>query len=249
MIDPLSGILFQPLSRPVEKTDYWPSGSQTNHCSVTLSGGGYHCDFGGFFYWASPSTGESRFLGRYGINMYFSVGGDGLGGSSCIADSATFRPDNPDVFYCPAGAKNGPVILEGTLTGGNAAVSPTDYASVSWRNLTPINQGQGLTALAKQFDPNFDTSILNGPEVRGILGDGKLAIDFKLAGQDSPGWVTVFAPAVPRFVAIHFTGTTGIHSYSPVLRFNSWVAITYTGAGRNSLWNYQCRPAWQQHSK
>jgi hypothetical protein len=75
-----------------------------------------------------------------------------------------------------------------------------------------------------------------------------MAIDFKLAGQDSPGWVTVIAPAVPRFVAMHFTGTTGIHSYSPVLQSNSWVAITYTGAGRNSLWNYQCRPACQQHS-
>jgi hypothetical protein len=55
MIDPLSGILFQPLSRPGEKTDYRPSGSQTNHCSVTLSGGGYHCDFGGFSTGPAPA--------------------------------------------------------------------------------------------------------------------------------------------------------------------------------------------------
>jgi hypothetical protein len=27
-----------------------------------------------------------------------------------------------------------------------------------------------------------------------------------------------------------------------VLQSNSWVAITYTGAGRNSLWNYQADP-------
>jgi hypothetical protein len=194
MIDPLTGILFQPLSRPGEKTDYWPSGSQTSHCSATLSGGGYHCDLGGYFYWISPNTGETRFLGRYGINMYYSVGGDDPGGSSCIPDSATFRPDNADVFYCVAGARTGPVVLEGTLTGGNTAVDPTGFASISWRNVTPINQGQGLSALAKQFDPGFDrcpaASTTSSSEAHWATETWWLTS--KTAGQDSPGWLTVF---------------------------------------------------------
>src|SRR5262249_20894901 len=63
MIDPLTGILYKPLSKPSENTDYWPYGSQTNHCSLQLSHGGYHCDFGGYFYWINPTSGETRFLG------------------------------------------------------------------------------------------------------------------------------------------------------------------------------------------
>jgi hypothetical protein len=242
MIDPLTGILFKPLSRPGENTEYWPYGSQTSHCSASLSQGGYHCDFAGFLYWINPATGESRFLGRYGVNMYFPVGGDDLGGSSCIADSSTFRPDNPDVFYCPAGAKTGAVILEGTLKGRNAAVEPNGAASITWRNLTPFSQGKGLSTLAHEFDPSFDPAVFAGPEVRGILGDGNLVIDFKTAGQDSPGWLTVFDPRTSRFVAMHFTGTTGIHSYSPVLQSDSWVSITYQNAGHNSMWNYRLDP-------
>src|SRR5262249_25541499 len=242
MIDPLSGILFRPLSKPGENTGYWPYGSHTSHCSSQLSQGGYYCDIGGFVYWIDPKSGESRFLGRYGINMYFSLGGDDLGGTSCGADSATFIPNRPEGIYCAAQSKRGPVVLEGTLGKVPPPGPATGFAPISWRNLTPNSQGKGLLSLAHEFDASFDASVYTSVELRGMLGDGKLVMDFKKSGQDSPGWLTVFDPVQVQFVAMHFSGTKGIHSFGPVLQSTSWVSITYSNTGRNSMWNFKADP-------
>ena len=241
MIDPLTGILFKPFTRPGEATDYWPYGGQTSHCSQNMVQGEYRCDLHGFLYAVNPANGRVRYLGRYGINMYIQVGGDDLGGSTCLPDAETFAPSHPEIFYCPAASKNGPVILEGKVSAKNAANGGA-FADVAWRNVTPAKGEKGLLALARQFDGKFDTAVFKNPEVRGILGDGKLVIDFKQGGQDSPGWITVFDPAGPQFSAMYFTGAKGIHGCGPVLQSDTWVSVTFAGAGKSANWNYKSDP-------
>jgi hypothetical protein len=245
MIEPTTGLLVKPLTHPGEDTSYWPSGSQTNFCSATLSNGGYHCIMNNALYWISPTTGESRYLGRFGFNMYFSVGGDNLGGALCQADGATFSPTDANVWYCQASTAGGVVLLQATYVGGDGALTPgpNDMAAMQWANLTPISQGRSLAALAHAFDPNFDTTVFTaGPEVRGGLGNGMVALDFKKAGQDSPGWFCVFDPARQQFVAMASSGSVGIHSYTPVLQSSEWVAVTCNPPGCGSVWHFSADP-------
>jgi len=243
MIDPTWGLLYRPLSHPGEGADYWPSGSQTNHCSPTTVNGGHHCLLGNNLYWINPTTGEGRFLGYWGINMYLTVNGDDLGGSGCSADSGTFDPTNANVFYCQAGTKAGPaVMLRGTYTGGDVAIAPKTPAAMSWENLTPVNTGHGLHSLAQNFDSTFDVNAYAaGPEVRGVLGNGMIVLDFKLQGQDSAGWLCIFDPSAAQFVGMAFTGTAGIHSYTPVLQSASWSSATLLNMGFMH-WNYLTDP-------
>ena len=243
MIEPSTGLLVRPLTHPGEDTGYWPSGAQTDFCSATLSNGGYHCILDHSLYWIHPVTGESRFLGRFGFNMYFSLAGDNLGGASCEADGATFSPTDANIWYCQANAVGGAVLLQAVYTGGDLALNSADMAPVTWTNLTPINLGQSLAAKAHAFDPNFDTTVFAaGPEVRGGLGNGMIALDFKRSGQDSPGWLCVFDPRTAGFVAMAFTGSVGIHSYSPVLQSSEWTQVTCSPPGCGSAWHFSVDP-------
>ena len=243
MIEPTTGLLVKPLTHPGEDTSYWPSGAQTDFCSATLSNGGYHCILSHSLYWVSPDTGESRFLGRFGFNMYLTLAEDKMGGGSCEADGATFSPSDANTWYCQANSAAGPVLLQATYTGGGAALKPSDMAPIAWTNLTPISQGQSLRSKAHAFDPNFDLSVFTaGPEVRGGLGNGWIALDFKKAGQDSPGWLTVFDPVARQFVAMASTGNVGIHSYGPVLQSSEWVSVSCNPPGCGSVWHFTADP-------
>jgi len=243
MIEPTTGLLVRPLTHPGEDTSYWPSGAQTDFCSPTLSNGGYHCILDHSLYWISPTTGESRFLGRFGFNMYFSLSGDNLGGASCEADGATFSPTDANTWYCQANAVAGAVLLRATYVGSDGAANPGDMAPVAWANLTPISQGQSLQSKAHAFDPTFDPNVFAaGPEVRGGLGNGMIALDFKRSGQDSPGWLTVFDPATQQFVAMASTGNVAIHSYTPVLQSTEWVGVTCSPPGCGSAWHFSADP-------
>jgi hypothetical protein len=116
-------------------------------------------------------------------------------------------------------------------------------AAMSWTNLTPISQGKSLAALAHAFDPRFDPTVFNtGPEVRGGLGNGMVVLDFKKAGQDSPGWFCVFDPARQQFVAMASSGGVGIHSYTPVLQSSEWVGVTCNPPGCGSVWHFSVDP-------
>jgi len=243
MTEPTTGLLVRPLTHPGEDTGFWPSGPQTKLCSDTLSNGGYHCILDHSLYWVNPTTGESRFLGRFGFNMYITVGGDNLSGGSCEADGATFSPTDANTWYCQVGAPTGALMLRANYVGNDGAVNPTDWAAISWTNLTPISAGQGLFTKAKAFDATFDTKVYStGPEVRGSLGNGMVVLDFKQNGQDSPGWLCVFDPKSAAFVAMTNTGTAGIHSYGPVLQSSEWTHVTCDAPGCGRFWHFTADP-------
>jgi len=163
---------------------------------------GYNCSIGqnGVIYWIDGTTGESHLIAR-DLN-------NGCGGF----DSVIFDSVNPDVFYCGGSSPNkvqyvgnhsepANTTVPGQFEEGEQlpicngpAAGATNVPCVLYTDLVP---GTTLPALAKVFDPRFESDRFLNENFVGVE-NGHLVYRFWRGNANSIAWTVVFDPNATR---------------------------------------------------